>query len=68
MATTFRIVSTRSTQYFDESNRLISGYEITYEMKAYGEFHTINSKTLDQAQVSQLVTAAIKNRDDLAKL
>lgn len=66
MAVDYKIVSTQPYTYLDETQRVVDGYRVYFNLLAFNETHFVQVPNLNPDLVKNVITAFVKDRKDLS--
>lgn len=68
MATDYRVTSTQSYHYQDETMRVVDGYRVFFYLLAYNETHYVLVPNLNPEAVKKAIAQVIADRKAIATI
>ena len=66
MPNDYRVISTQPYTYLDETNNVVDGYRVFFNITEFNEAHFINVPTLNPATIQNGIKALIADRKTIS--
>jgi len=66
MPNDYNIISTQPYSYLDETNNVVDGYRVYFNITEFNESHFVNVPTLAPATVQKEIQAVVKDRKSIS--
>ena len=66
MANDYNIISTQPYSYLDETNNVVDGYRVYFNIPEFEESHFVNVPSLKPVTVQKAITALVKDRKSIS--
>ena len=66
MANDYRVISTQPYSYLDETNNVVDGYRVYFNITEFDESHFVNVPTLNPVTIQKEIQAVVKDRKSIS--
>ena len=66
MANDYKIVSTQPYSYLDETNNVVDGYRVYFNIPEFEETHFVHVPSLNPVTVQKVIVALVKDRKSIS--